>query len=72
MREFVSSSDFIKPTDRCDRCGPVAQAFAMAYVNEVKLFFCGHHYRKFRDALAKVATILVDETYKLEDSTCTL
>jgi hypothetical protein len=72
LREYVGATDYLVVADRCDRCGPAVQAFAMAYVLEVKLFFCGHHFRKHRDALAKVATILVDETHKLEDTPCTL
>lgn len=70
MREFAGSSNFLKVADRCDRCG--AQAFALALVNDVRLLFCGHHFRKHREALAEVASVLVDETYKLEDQTCTL
>ena len=70
MREFVGSSNFLKIADRCDRCG--AQAFALAVVNGTRLKFCGHHFREHRPALAKVADVLVDETYKLEDMTCTL
>ena len=50
--------------DLCDRCG------AQAYVRVVlpgggELLFCAHHGRQHGEALARVATEILDETGRL-------
>lgn len=49
----------LKTSDRCDRCG--AEAFARADVNLTYLYFCGHHFAQYEDALWDVATAILDE-----------
>lgn len=43
MREFLA-------IERCDGCGAQAR-HAATKPGRVELLFCGHHYRKHRDAL---------------------
>ena len=46
--------------DRCDVCG--ARAYMKAELQNGALYFCAHHGRKHKEALAKTATYIVDET----------
>lgn len=46
--------------DRCDSCG--AEAFVQVELHEGLLLFCGHHYNKHKDALERVALVIIDET----------
>lgn len=51
----------LKATDRCDRCG--AQAFFRAtIVDDLPLFFCGHHGRWHNAKLQEVAVDILDES----------
>jgi hypothetical protein len=58
-------TDFLKATDRCDRCA--SQAFV--WVNGVNgdLQFCRHHFLKHEDAIRAYAFEVIDETYKIND-----
>lgn len=49
--------------DRCDACG--AQAYVRVELESGSLLFCAHHARKHADALAQVATSILDETARL-------
>lgn len=54
-------------TDRCDRCG------AQAYVRVVltggqDLLFCSHHWNSHAEKLRPVASEIVDETHRLNES----
>jgi hypothetical protein len=53
-------------TDRCDRCG--AQAYASATIKETVLLFCGHHFRKYLDALCIQADSVDDYTAELDNT----
>ena len=47
-------------SDRCDSCG--AQAFVIAKFANGELFFCGHHYRRWQEGIARTATSIQDDT----------
>ena len=55
----------LNASDRCDSCG--AQAYAQAFFKEGSLLFCGHHFKKHREALEKVVIEIVDETFNIGD-----
>lgn len=59
-------TDVLKATDRCDSCG--SQAFV--WVNGVAgdLLFCRHHFLKHEDKLREYAFEIVDETYKINET----
>lgn len=55
-------------TDRCDKCG--AQAYVRVLLSAGgELLFCGHHMRKYGEALRKVAAEIQDETDRLHETT---
>lgn len=45
--------------DRCDRCG--AEAFVLAVVLEVELYFCAHHFAIHEHRLLEVADVVFDD-----------
>lgn len=45
--------------DRCDRCG--AEAFVLAIVDEVELYFCAHHFVHHEHQLLEVASVVFDD-----------
>ena len=49
----------LKISDRCDRCG--AQAFVTVKMVAGELYFCGHHFNKYDEALSKVSFEVIDE-----------
>jgi ribosomal protein L37E len=56
--ELVSERK-LKMSDRCDRCG--AQAFVIVKLVAGELYFCGHHFNKYDEALNKVSFEVIDE-----------
>lgn len=63
---YVGETDTLLARHRCDRCG--AQAFAWAKIrasDKIALKFCAHHFNRHRDALLKIASLVVDERYRL-------
>lgn len=46
--------------DRCDACGPTAQAFVIAGKAGKVLMFCGHHGRKYEATLISQGFSIVD------------
>jgi hypothetical protein len=60
--------------DRCDRCGPSAQAHVMVLIQYTRdngqddaevLKFCAHHYRQHQAVLLKQALSIADNTGQL-------
>lgn len=49
----------LKIADRCDRCG--AQAFVLAKGINGELYFCGHHYNKFKDGINSWSFEIINE-----------
>lgn len=45
----------LKAIDRCDRCGPVAAARAVAEFEAGELLLCGHCWRKHRAVIVEIA-----------------
>lgn len=64
---YVSTTSIEVPRltalDRCDACG--AQAYVRAEFESGILLFCAHHARKHRDAIARDARAVTDETARL-------
>ena len=46
--------------ETCDRCGPAVSAQYIIKLLDGQLSFCGHHYRKNREALDKMAFEVVE------------
>lgn len=59
MTETMTKEKIIKVSDRCDRCN--AQAFVKVSGTAGELFFCGHHFKKYEEALTKYAYEIIDE-----------
>ena len=59
-------SNILNAHDRCDSCG--SQAFV--WVNGVAgdLLFCRHHFFKYEEKLREYAFEIVDETYKINET----
>lgn len=57
--EAVKQERQLKVEDRCDRCG--SQAFVIVRGVNGELFFCGHHFTKYENALSSYAFEIVDE-----------
>lgn len=52
--------------DRCDRCG--AQAYAVAFKDNLDLMFCNHHFTKHQGALEDQGFVIIDQTYRLHQT----
>ena len=64
MTEQTTETEAVLPPmfsalDRCDRCG--AQAKARVLLDAGILLFCGHHIKKYNDALEAVASVIMIE-----------
>jgi len=59
-------SNILNANDRCDAC----QSQAFIWVNGVNgdLLFCRHHFFKHEEKLREYAFEIVDETYKINET----
>lgn len=55
MTRFVPNA-----AERCVTCH--AQAFVLAIVKGADLYYCGHHFHKYREKLSTVADLIEDRT----------
>jgi hypothetical protein len=70
MATAIVSDTTLSAADRCDRCG--AQAYLrVALHTGGELNFCAHHAREHGDRLRAIATVVVDDTHKLADTSAT-
>lgn len=65
MKFFKQETEALLPSDRCDACH-TARAFALAQVFGATLLFCGHHFRKHLPVLREVASVIADETHRID------
>jgi hypothetical protein len=64
VEELIPVKEYILgPVNRCDQC--YAEALVLVKGVTGELMFCGHHYAKNENALAKFAYELIDERHKL-------
>ncbi|GGF32550.1 hypothetical protein GCM10011519_02460 [Marmoricola endophyticus] len=57
----------LSAVDRCDRCG--AQAYLRVMLpSGGELLFCAHHAREHGPKLREVASEVLDETHKLDET----
>jgi hypothetical protein len=55
----------LRVADRCDACG--SQAFVSAHFWPGRLLFCGHHYARHKDALRRVALMVDDQRWRINE-----
>jgi hypothetical protein len=59
IKEEVKREKQLKIADRCDRCN--AQAFILAKGIQGELYFCGHHYNKYKENVDSWAFEVINE-----------
>ena len=59
----LTTTEPLKATDRCDRCG--APAYVRVVLGGGELLFCAHHGKKYNEGLAKVALEIHDFSSQL-------
>jgi hypothetical protein len=59
----VIKEERLNVSDRCDYCG--AQAFVVAKFLKGTLWFCGHHYSKWKIKIDETAFQVVDERARM-------
>jgi hypothetical protein len=55
----------ITPYDYCDRC--VAKAYFLVSLGSGDLYFCGHHFSKYEDALVDLALNIYEHSDPKEE-----
>ena len=67
MTPTLAQAPTLSAMDRCDRCG--AQAYVRVVLNAGgELLFCAHHFREHEDRLRASATVVHDETGRLDET----
>lgn len=60
-------TDTLRAIDRCDACGS-AQAYVRATLSTGTLQFCAHHAKAYEAKVRPLATVWLDERWKLAEN----